>query len=101
MSDKFEPREFQKNVFYEMAKDPNRVNMLRPRRFQYGIDVGSQGGDKTVITRAKINGKGQITQIVFDEFADYPDYKWYRNPIKWYKWRRLWKMVEKNYGRIK
>lgn len=101
MMKEFEPREFQKNVFYELAKDPTKVNLLRPRRFHVGIDMGKPDGDKSVITRAKINGKGQITQIVFDEYAEYPNWKWYRNPIKWYKWRRLWRIVEKSYGRIK
>lgn len=97
----FEPRPYQKNVFYELAKDPSKTNILRPRRFHYGIDVGRADGDKSVITRATINGKGQITQIVFDEFSTMPDYKWYRNPIKWWKWRKLWKQIDQVYGRTK
>lgn len=96
----FEPRPFQKNVFYELAKDPKKVNMLRPRRFHYGIDI-AEGKDKSVITRAKINSKGQVTRIYFDEFAEMPNWKWYRNPIKWWKWRKLWKTIERDYERTK
>lgn len=93
----FEPKPYQKNVFAELAKNPDAVNELtRPRRYHYGVDIGKPGGDRSVITRAKLNGKGEITQIVFDEFADLPDWKWWRNPIKWYKWRNLWKTVKRN-----
>ncbi len=64
-----------------------------------GADFGQKDGDHSVISRAKLNGKGEIVKIIFDEFAEMPDWKWYRNPIKWYKWRKLWKSVERNMPR--
>jgi hypothetical protein len=71
----------------------------RPNYF-YGIDLGIKEGDKTVIATAKTNGAG-ITHIVFDEYANFPDYKWYRNPIKWWNWRRSWKIIEKDIAKGK
>ena len=34
-------------------------------------------------------------KIYFDEAANLPNYKWYRNPIQWWKWRRLMKYLER------
>lgn len=65
-----------------------------------GIDLGEEGGDKTVIVHAKMNGHG-ITKVWFDESANLPDYKWYRNPIKWWQWRKLNKLIERQMKRIK
>lgn len=95
--DEFQPRPFQKEVLEAMAKNPKK-ELLRPRRpyrTYYGVDMAQEGGDRTVITQAKMNGRGQIIQVIFDEFSTMPDYKWYRNPIKWWKWRTLWKRIEK------
>ncbi len=92
----FEPRPFQKEVFEKLISTPRKTLLqLPPYRTYYGVDMAEKGGDRTVISQAKINGKGQIVQIVFDEFSTMPDYKWYRNPIKWWKWRTLWKRIEK------
>lgn len=107
--DEFEPRLFQKEVIEKAYAARNKnpfYELARPRRFHYGIDMGRPGDDKTVITRAQINGKGQITGLIFDEFDTFPKWKWYRNPIKWWKWRKLWQKIEKSYkgipsGRIK
>lgn len=34
-------------------------------------------------------------KIYYDETATLPDYKWYRNPIKWWQWRRLMKYIDR------
>ena len=99
--EKFEPRPYQENYFKQLNdKQLRELPLMRRGRTYVGIDLGEKDGDKTVIARATMNGNG-ITSIVFDEYADMPDYKWYRNPIKWWKWRRLWKTIEKQYGRAK
>ena len=39
-----------------------------------------------------IDNEGKIHEvpyIYYDEISKLPDYKWYRNPIKWYKWRKM------------
>lgn len=35
--------------------------------------------------------------MIFDEAANWPEYKWYRNPIKWYKSRKLMKPMERRF----
>ncbi len=64
-----------------------------------GIDFGTADGDRTVLAHAKL-GKNGITEIWFDEYSNWMKYKWYRNPIKWYKLRKVMKIVEKNYERL-
>lgn len=32
----------------------------------------------------------------FDEASEWPIYKWWRNPVKWYQWRKLLKISSKN-----
>jgi hypothetical protein len=102
----FEPRPFQKEMFEKMTKVPKETLLqLPPRRSYYGVDFGDKDGDTTVIAQAKMNGAG-ITEIIFDEYANLPDYKWYRNPLKWWKWRRFWRLIAKRngdypYGRAK
>jgi hypothetical protein len=27
--------------------------------------------------------------IWYDEYSEWPNYKWYRNPVKWWKWRKM------------
>lgn len=94
MSKKFEPKPYQKNLFHELAKNPKKVSLLSRSPSYIGIDIGQKDGDKTTIVRARIRGDGK-TKLIFDEYSELPNYKWWRNPIKWYKWRRTWKIVEK------
>lgn len=97
----FKPRAFQKEVFDEIVKTPRKTLLQLPRVKRYvGVDIGQKGGDKTVIAQFKKTPKG-ITAIYFDEYADMPDYRWYRNPIKWWKWRRLWKRIERQAKKAK
>lgn len=92
----FEPRVFQKEVFDKIVSTPRKTLLQLPRsRPTYiGVDMAQAGGDKTVIAQATVDKKGKML-IYFDEYADLPNYKWYRNPIKWLKWRRLMKKLEK------
>jgi hypothetical protein len=94
----FEPRPYQKEMLEHAKKgnffhDTYRLRQLTNQR-AIGIDYGEKDGDKTVIATAKMNGHG-ITEIWFDEYANFPDYKWYRNPIKWWKWRRVLKGISR------
>lgn len=89
----FEPRPFQESVFHELAKDPGKVNTLYPRRF-YGVDMGVKNGDRTSIVEALRGKNGEI--YIIDEYSSMPDWKWYRNPIKWWQWRKFWTSVLKS-----
>lgn len=100
--DEFKPKPYQEAVFKNIKVDKKGV--LRPARrgrpSYIGVDLAEKGGDKTVIARLRKTPKG-VTSIYFDEYAEMPDYEWWRNPIKWYKWRRLWKRIEKQMKRGK
>lgn len=89
-----ELRPYQKAVFNEIQKKGYPLPSMRFGRHPYsvGIDLSEPGGDKSVIAYAQ-HGKNGIVKIWFDEYADFPNYKWYRNPIKWWKFRRLWKKI--------
>lgn len=91
----FEPRSYQKEV-YDAIKNRKSLPLLphRGRSTFIGYDMARLGSkDRSVITRWKLNGRGEIVIISFDEFDQWPTYKWYRNPIKWWKWRQLFKRV--------
>lgn len=98
----FEPRLFQKEIMDKVFEAPRKtlIQLPRPRVTYIGVDMAEVSGDKTVIAQA-MRGKNGITHIYFDEYADLPNYKWYRNPIKWLKWRRLMKKLEKQIERYK
>ena len=93
----FQPRPFQKEVFDKIVSTPRNTLLQLPSRsrgrYSVGVDMGQPGGDHTVISHVKMNGKGQIVKVWFDEYGTLPDYKWYRNPIKWWKWRKLMKKL--------
>ena len=92
----FEPRPYQEAVFKNIKVDKNGI--LRPRHIgrpsYIGVDFAKAGGDKTVIDQATVDKKGKM-HIYYDEYSEMPNYKWYRNPIKWWQWRRLMKRLEK------
>lgn len=93
--DKFEPRPYQKNVFNELYKDgkpPTSPLIMRHRGYAFGIDIGQPGGDKTVVAKS-IRGRNGKVQMFFDEYADWPHYKWYQHPIQWWKWRRTLRQI--------
>lgn len=60
-----------------------------------GIDLAEKGGDHTSIAVArKIQGyKAEV--FIIDEAGTFPDFKWYRNPIKWWKWERMSRSLKK------
>ena len=39
-------------------------------------------------------------KIYYDEAADFPSYKWYRTPIKWWQWRRLMKYIDRQMEKV-
>jgi hypothetical protein len=92
-------RPFQEEVFKKIFLDRKTGSQLPQiarhpgKRIHYGYDVAEQGGDKTVITRAELNTRGGLTMVTFSEISDIPNYKWYRNPVKWWTWRRFWKKL--------
>lgn len=96
----FEPSVFQKEVIAAMHLEKNnypldvhRLRQLTGKRV-IGVDLAQEGGDKTSIIEA-IRGKhGEI--FIIDEYSSMPDWKWYRNPIKWWQWRKFWKSVVKS-----
>lgn len=91
----FEPRPFQKEMFDRM-KDEKIVPPLRWGRPRYiGVDLATAHGDKSVIMDVRKSKNNQISVVYMDEWGSFPDYKWYRNPIKWWKWRRMWKFIDK------
>jgi len=98
----FEPRPFQKEVLDRIKSEVKVPPMLWPpraNRTYYGVDIGEKDGDHTVISRVETNGRGGILSVVFDEYNSLPDYKWYRNPIKWWEWRRFWHRIAKRNGK--
>lgn len=61
----------------------------------YGIDLASEKfPDQGAITVSKINDQGQIVSMYIDEYSRIPVYKWYKNPIKWWEWRRLMRSIK-------
>lgn len=64
------------NEFFLIGQNPRVQNRFIPERLAKGV-------------------------FYFDEYSTIPNYKWYRNPIKWWGWHRLWKKVGKHYGRTK
>ena len=65
-------------------------------KYSYGIDFGEEGGDKTVVICGAPTEKGGFKIIAIDEYATMPDWKWYRNPIRWWRWRQLTRKWKKN-----
>lgn len=97
----FVPRPYQKETIDKILRmsPEDRAKGLQWGRPRYvsGIDFADPNSkDKTVVSTMKLNGKGGITKIWFDEFSSWPSYKWYRQPIRWYRWRRTMKLLDRN-----
>lgn len=97
----FVPRPYQKEVIDKILRmsPEERAKGLQWGRPRYvsGIDFAAPNSkDRTVVSTMKLDGKGGITKIWFDEFSDWPTYKWWRTPIKWYRWRRTMKLLDRN-----
>lgn len=99
MQKKFEPHPFQKEVLEHIEKKGTIPPLVWRRPRFVGVDVGQKDGDKSVIVQGVPDGKGGFSVISIDEYGTFPDYKWYRNPIKWFKFRKLMKLIERNYKR--
>lgn len=61
-----------------------------------GIDVALEHGDKSVIVHGIPDDKGGFKVITIDEWATWPEYKWWLQPIKWWKLRHIMKTIGKN-----
>lgn len=88
----FEPRPFQKEVFEKIAsgKFQSPLYWGRPRHTVVGVDMANPPStDKSVVTLAKRSRSGRTTIIAFDEYSNWLSYRWYRNPIKWWQWKRI------------
>lgn len=95
----FEPRPFQKEVFERLKEVDVPPIIFPPRRYRHpfiGVDIGTEEGDKSVVVHGIPDKKGGFTVIAIDEFATFPTYKWWRNPIKWWNWRKLTRKWKKD-----
>lgn len=93
-----EPRMFQREVIAaatlreaDYPLDVHRLRQLTDKTV-VGIDLAEKGGDRTSIVEAIKGKNGDI--FIIDEYTNMPNYKWYRNPIKWWKWRRMMKIID-------
>lgn len=100
-----EPRIFQKEVIAaaalkknNFALDTHRLRQLTGKRV-IGIDLAEKGGDHTSIVEAIQGKNGDI--FIIDEYSNFPNWKWYRNPIKWWKWRKMMKVMDKQIAKGK
>lgn len=89
----FEPNVFQKE-WLEKASEANFPYLLRPRGRFVSIDMGTKEGDKGVAVRGIRGKNGGFTIVSIDEWGTFPEYKWWKNPIKWWQWRRIMKVIE-------
>lgn len=95
---KIEPRLYQREIItasaLREAHHPLGLHRLRHMNNKrvFGVDLAGEGVDQTIITEAIKGKNGDI--FIIDEYASLPEYKWYRNPIKWWKWRRLMKVID-------
>jgi hypothetical protein len=89
----FEPRPYQKEFLDNYRHDqPVQLITRRGRNVYYGVDMAKAGADKNVMAVAKRGNNGKI-KVFYDEYSDWPNYKWYRHPFKWWQWRRLMKSL--------
>lgn len=88
----FEPRPYQKAVFEHVKKGNIPPFIWGRRPYSIGVDIAEKAGDHSVISRAYKGHNGKVF-MVFDEYANMPDYRWYRHPIKLWRHRRLWKRI--------
>lgn len=103
LRDDFQPRPFQKEILDKVMRENPPMPIMRPRgKYIIGVDPASPGGDKQMVSvMARRSGKTKSTTLIWvDEMSSFPVYKWYRNPIKWYKWKKLWKATKKEVQEI-
>lgn len=68
--------------------------LVRPRGKYIGVDLATETGDHSAVVVAKKLRNKEIKVVYINEWGEWPSYKWYRNPIKWWKLRRVMKVVE-------
>lgn len=80
------------------AREVRIPPIVWPRGRLVAVDLATAHGDKSVIMDVRKSKNNQISVVYMDEWANFPEYKWYRNPIKLWKWHRLtskWKKDSK------
>lgn len=97
----FEPRPFQKEIFDRIKSETKIPPLMWGRSRVFGVDIGEKDGDKSVVVHSVKDKNGGVKIIYVDEYANFPDYKWYRNPIAWWKFRKLWKIIDRQVKRVK
>ena len=103
----FEPSVFQKEVFAAATLKKNgfvldtyRLRQRMNRPTYIGIDMAESGADKSIIAQASVDKEGKMF-VVFDEYGDFFKYKWYRNPIKWWRMKSAWRKLLKSAKQIR
>lgn len=68
------------------------------KQINIGVDMAEIGAkDRSVIAMAKKGRNGRV-YVYYDELSEWPNYKWYRNPIKWYRWRQMMRVLNRKVG---
>jgi hypothetical protein len=76
----FKPRPYQKAVFGKIKSGRYDEFKLARSPYTVGVDLGEKGGDKSVIATAMMGHNGKV-HIWYDEYSEWPNYKWYRHPL--------------------
>lgn len=96
----FELRPYQNDI-YKMVKEAKIPPVAwLPYRYKIGVDPAAEDGDKSMVIHSEQYSDG-VTQIWFDEASEWPSYKWYRNSIKWWQWRKMMKRLAKDVDELK
>lgn len=84
MKELFKPRAYQEDLL-DNCRAGQTVQLITGRdgrtRF-VGVDMAGKNGS-------------HARQIFFDEYTDWLEYKWYKNPIKWFKLKRIMRQISK------
>lgn len=62
-------------------------------RYTIGVDLAEKNGDRSVVVTAKRHREGGVEELYINEWSGSLDFKWYRNPIKWWRCRRIAKII--------
>ena len=96
----FKPLKVDDFRLQELMGNLKTLPHVEPRRWA-GVDPAFPGGDRAALTLGEKKGKKTRYFFIFDEAGHWPVYKWWRNPIKAYKWNKLLRTMNKATGRTK
>jgi hypothetical protein len=89
----FKPRPYQQEALEGLQ---TRELLYWPRRMGKRSGVMLVNGQPQFVNPEGFKATGtkpQVQNILVDEIGYWPDYKWWRNPIKWYNWRKMMKAL--------